>query len=137
MLNKERYEKELEEVLANALAVSKSGKICTCTSVLKCDDCMFFNNNCRENAINWLNSEYKGPILTEEEKTYLSNIIKPFKDKVLNIEKKPSSTSSKEWITILLKTEGEETISLPYFDKDTMYQNMKLRKKYTVKELDL
>lgn len=135
MLNKERYEKELEEVLANALAVSKSGKICTCTSALKCDDCMFFNNKCRENAINWLNSEYEGPILTEEEKIYLSNIIKPFKDKVLNIQKKPNVTSSKEWITILLK--DYEIISLPYFDKDTMYQNMELGKKYTLEELDL
>lgn len=31
----------------------------------------------------------------------------------------------------------EENISLPYFNPDTMYNGMKLEKKYTLKDLDL
>lgn len=130
MLNKEKYERELEKVLANALAVSKSGKICTCTSALKCSECMFFGGNCQEKARDWLNSEYKKPILTEEEKTYLLAIIKPFKDEVLNIQKKSNFNSSQGWISIFLK--DYEIISLPYFDKGIMYQNMELRKKICI-----
>ena len=82
MLNREKYAKELEEVLANALAVSKSGKICTCTDALKCNNCMFFGGNCKDNAIKWLNSEYEEPILTKEEKAYLRAVIKPFRSSV-------------------------------------------------------
>ena len=130
MLNKEKYERELEKVLATALAVSKIGKICTCTSALKCSECRFFGGNCQEKARDWLNSEYKKPILTEEEKTYLLAIIKPFKDEVLNIQKKSNFNSSQGWISIFLK--DYEIISLPYFDKGIMYQNMELRKKICI-----
>lgn len=74
-------------------------------------------------------------ILDEEEKEYLSAVIRPFKDRVDYIAKQGCE---KEYIKIELKNENYwEWFSLPYFEKDTMYKGMELDKKYTLKELGL
>lgn len=72
-------------------------------------------------------------ILDETEKRYLKSIIRPFKDKVEYIEKTYNSRG--EYIGI--KIIHDSTIVLPYFNKNTMYEGMKVEKKYTLKELEL
>lgn len=76
--------------------------------------------------------ERKEEILDETEKRYLSNVIKPFRNKVEAIRKE---TGNKEFILIELKDEA--SINFPYFKKGTMYKEMKEDKKYTLKELGL
>ena len=71
-------------------------------------------------------------ILDEEEKEYLTNVIKPFKHKVEYIVKK--CYLDKEYVSIVLI---EENIDLPYFKKGTMYKGMEEDKKYTLEELGL
>lgn len=70
-------------------------------------------------------------ILDEEEKEYLSAVIRPFKDRIEFISK---SRMFDDYICIGL---NDEAISLPYFKKGTMYKGMELYKKYTLKELGL
>lgn len=70
-------------------------------------------------------------ILDEEEKEYLSAVIKPFKDRIEYIKKVEDIG---EYIAIYLKN---ERLPFPYFDKGTMYKGMELNKKYTLKELGL
>lgn len=70
-------------------------------------------------------------ILDEKEKEYLSAVIKPFRDRIEFIAKR---TMFNDYIRIGL---NDEVISLPYFDKGTMYKGMELDKKYTLKELGL
>lgn len=72
-------------------------------------------------------------ILDDVEKEYLSAVIKPFKDKVEYIRK------SDNWIGeyINIKIAKDSTIVLPYFDKNTMYEGMEVRKEYTLEELGL
>lgn len=80
--------------------------------------------------------EAKKEILDEKEKEYLSAVIKPFKNRVEYIIKKPSSyNSTDEYIVIELI--NDDCIALPYFDKRTMYKGMETDKKYTLKELGL
>ncbi len=75
-------------------------------------------------------------ILDSEEKEYLSNIIKPFRDRVTKIEKfEDSRDRQKEYITIYIK--DDYAIILPNFKKNTMYQNMELDERYTLEELEL
>ena len=76
--------------------------------------------------------EREEEILDETEKRYLSNVIKPFRDKVKAIKKK---SYSREFIRIYIKE--DEPIILPYFEKGTMYKGMKENKEYTLKELGL
>ena len=72
-------------------------------------------------------------ILDEEEKEYLSNIIKPFRNKVEYIVKETSSDN--EYITISIKNDSD--LSFPNFKKGTMYKGMEIEKEYTLEELSL
>lgn len=78
-------------------------------------------------------------ILDEKEKEYLSNVIKPFKKRIEDIYKCVGLNGC-EYIEInveRLNTSDIESISLPDFKKGTMYKNMKICKRYTLKDLNL
>ena len=119
-----------------------------------CSECIFGIVTCSyHHNRNWIKNkdlfsdkflnqeiEIKVPdILDEKEKEYLSAVIKPFKNKVKSISKSNVANGLYEYISIetihpLTRT---EFISFPLFETQTMYKNMKLRKKYTLEELDL
>lgn len=84
--------------------------------------------------LEWLEQEYKPPILDDVEKAYLSAVIKPFRKDVECIVKYMFS-EEKEFLAICLHN-GEE-IMLPNFIRGTMYKRMELRKAHTLKELEL
>lgn len=80
--------------------------------------------------------ECKPEILDNTEKRYLSNVIRPFRDKVKNIIKTKSiALKDKEYI--IIRIINGNNIPLPYFDKNTMYKGMELEKTYTLEELGL
>lgn len=72
-------------------------------------------------------------ILDEEEKEYLSAIIKPFKDRDIYITKR-ENCFDKYFLRISVDDMGTD---FPYFEKDTMYKGMKLNKEYSLKDLGL
>ena len=82
--------------------------------------------------------ERKEEILDKAEKRYLSNVIRPFRDKVESIQKLETSEKRKEYLFILLNCEeNEEVITLPYFKANTMYKGMNTNKEYSLEELGL
>lgn len=83
------------------------------------------------------NYEIIKPILDEAEKEYLSNIIKPFRDRVKDIVK--HGYDCYEYIEIRFYSENIPmgNINLPYYEKSSMYKGMELNKKYTLEELGL
>lgn len=84
---------------------------------------------------------YQESILNEEEKEYISNVIKPFKNRVCYIVKyKNIGAYKEEFIQICVKSydnELEEDINLPVFAEGSMYKNMKTVHRYTLKEVGL
>ena len=78
-------------------------------------------------------------ILAEKEKEYLSNVIDPFKDRVICIKKYEDEQD--EYIVIQLKYYANEmvrdTLILPSFKHGTMYSKMETDKEYTLEELGL
>lgn len=72
-------------------------------------------------------------ILDEEEKEYLSNVIKPFRNRIEGIVKE--IFGGKEFITITIKDDC--SLCFPYFEKGTMYKGMEEDKEYTLEELGL
>lgn len=80
----------------------------------------------------WLDAEHKEQILDDAEREYLSAVIKPFRDKVEYITKKP--LVYKEYIYIHIYVDN---IMLPRFKEGTMYKGMKICKAYTPEELGL
>ena len=92
--------------------------------------------------LDWLCEEHS--ILDKEEKEYMSNVVKPFRKRIINISKivdRYDENSRLESIQIVLRqpinNELFDYVELPYFKKGTMYKGMKLYKEYTLKELGL
>ena len=81
-----------------------------------------------------LTLEYQEPILDEAEKRYLSDVIRPFRDRVQYIAKRQNDNYKEEYIIIMI---NRDLIFLPNFKENTMYKDMELDKKYTLEELGL
>lgn len=82
----------------------------------------------------------KKPILDDIEKEYLSNVIKPFRDKVQDITKVDLNHAGVyEFIRINHDDYGSPigTINLPNFRNGDMYKGMEVDKEYTLEELGL
>lgn len=129
-----------------------------CSRHDKCDSCPFTSANCYSNDKNsWVNNKNlfsneflnqeieieKRDILTDKEKEYLQNVIKPFRNRVKYITKE-TEINAYEFIVMDVINPlnasfyfGTEYINLPYFKQGTMYKNMKVGKKYTLEELEL
>ena len=74
-------------------------------------------------------------ILTDKEKNYLREVIKPVRDKVEEIIKIRNNTFLIEFIKIYLK--DCDDISLYAFEPNTQFKGMEADKKYTLKDLGL
>lgn len=86
--------------------------------------------------LEWLEEEYKPPILDDVEKAYLSAVIKPFRKNIECIEKIKTYYGEKEYIYITMK-KNYDFCELPVFEKGKMYKGMETDKAYTVEELGL
>lgn len=137
MLNIEKYKEELKKCKGVALdcQIYKLRKECK-----EAESGFCFSNpcsTCRENNIEWLCSEYKEPILNDEEKEYLSAVIKPFRKDVEYIMKLPKFEWIQEEIYIHIGRSWRGNIELPTFKKGAMYKGMEINKRYTLEELGL
>ena len=101
----------------------------------------YWNKASFHTLCNLLNGKYeviKLPknILAEEERKYLSRVIKPFREKILHISKLNGKNG--EYICIDIRYDWEEdSILLPKFATGTLYKGMELGKEYSVKDLGL
>lgn len=102
------------------------------------DDGFIANNRLFELLIGKL--EIEKPILNDSEKDYLENVLRPFKDRIMYIEKKAMDFNY-EYIAFKVFYEDSEIsvswFTLPCFDRGTMYKNMELNEHYMLDELML
>lgn len=80
--------------------------------------------------------EAKKEILDEAEKRYLKQVIRPFRKQGIFITKIKDSNTDKERIVFDFEEDYKQSI-FPAFDKNTMYEGMKLYNHYTLEELGL
>lgn len=96
-------------------------------------------DNKNYDIIKVLRPEYKivfehKELLDKEEKEYLSQVIRPFRDKIKFIVKE-NRYSNNCFIKAIL--ENNDGLCLPDFKKGTMYKNLEIGKDYTLKDLNL
>lgn len=132
MLNIEKYKDEIKAELEKDSTLG-----CVVNKLMgdTCDDYPICNY-CHLKVLDWLLQEYKEPILTDEEKEYLSAVIKPFKNSIQYIDKFKLDDGFQQ---IRITYEGEHyasVIELPPFDND-MYKGMGIDKFYSLEELGL
>ena len=83
--------------------------------------------------------EIKKPILDDVEKEYLSNVIKPFRDKVTGVIKWGKEIGKGlEYIVVIYTDDCKERgMGFPCFKEGTMYKGMEANKQYSLEDLGL
>ena len=90
--------------------------------------------DCKETFFKWMLEEYESPILDDVEKEYLSDVIRPFRDRVESIAK--CTNGGMYQIAIYFK--DKRLFVLPVFSRESsMYKGMQTFKYYSLKELGL
>lgn len=131
MLNIEKYKDDILDTETGSITCSVNVDILHLPCSSNCIEC-------KKNAMEWLLSEYKEPILDDVEKKYLSAVIKPYKNYVTGIIKiKGDYDKDRQYIRIIVNKYTQEHINLPWFEENTMYKGMKGNKKYTLEDLGL
>lgn len=130
MKNFEKYKKEVYE----AIALTNSDKLLVRAGI-KFNPFVDNYREYKDRLLVWLFEEYKEPILDEVERKYLSDVIRPFRNKIDTISKFQTRDDSSQYIYIGMK--DRRWSNLPCFPKGTMYKGMKAGKHYSLKELGL
>ena len=86
-------------------------------------------------ANDWGNYDEPSTILNCKEVAYLEIVLRPFKEKVKYIVKQQTLDEKHEYIDIWFN--DNDGCTLPFFEPNTMYKNMKVGGNYTPKELGL
>ena len=134
-----------------------------CTRFTPCDSCLFGKVKCfiRDSG-SWvldkdmysdkfLDQEIEievGPIFTDKERKYLHNVLKPFRDRIVEIRLNGDRYIIPCYFQIVVKSSitsnGLDSITLPFFNSRTMYKGLEVGKAYKddelkelLKELDL
>lgn len=143
MLNAEKYKDEIKTIIEQALKVKEKGAVnCKINSLtgVGCGNhagC----NDCKLKALIWLLEEYKEPILTDEEKVIVKDIInalKPFNLKFTHITKNGFSPEKKEYLSLIYDKDDKYIwVELPKFKRGEKFVGMELGKAYTLEDLGL
>lgn len=142
MLNAEKYKKDIEK--ANYCFAIANNEFINCFKLHTCADCKFDKTlNCGRERFKWLLEEYKEPILTEEDKKILKdviNVFNSFKKEIVDIRKRHICRGCYLYINYVDCGEGVSCIethtTLP-FNGDKLFKGMELNKSYTLEELGL
>lgn len=85
--------------------------------------------------------ERKPEVLTEEEKEYLTNLIKPFRNQFRGLEKKYSEEKNSNYLVLdvvdFQDAKEDDSIYMPNFENGSAYRGLKTDKYYTLDELGL
>lgn len=136
MKNKEKYNlNKLEIKLIDAFSGYKIKVFYKDETIYERTHLADNDNKKIEGFFNWLEQEYKPPILDDVEKAYLSAVINPFRHRVQYIKKMDKYCSyDKEFLYIAIT---DENLIFPLFEKGKMYKGMEANKRYTLEELGL
>lgn len=153
MLNAEKYKEEIKELDYKLALCGNELKEC---GVVKCSDCEFNKypgTLCAFGRTKWLLEEYKEPILTSDDKTFLKSLIGSHKEYAVSIEivytlrpgytpesdKNLAIRSVKIKLVLPHKLENETLtwyITWPILN-DSLLKNLKFGPVYTIDELEL
>ena len=134
MLNIEKYKDEFIQSLGN-----DKDFLCWLNINVIEGECLHCKE-CKTKTLEWLLEEYKEPILTEKEKAYLKNVIEPFWDYVAYVSKFATSNSKLDFLSIYISVNEEKVRSFEIplmYDLESMFNNIKHDKEYTLEELGL
>lgn len=119
MKNIEKYEEEIKKQIAEFRDIPCIAKELKDDGCGECRNCV----TCSMEMLHWLSQEYKEPILTEEGKAYLSNLLKPYEKSVF------------ESLFSLVEVVKNDTYKLTIVDGDGIIINLAIRQNSKMQEL--
>ena len=136
MLNIEKYKERIKQ-LDYDFALCE-GELEDCQRA-DCEKCKFVGGNmgCCKNKVKWLLEEYKEPILTDEEKIIIKDIIKafePFGKELSFITKKRWQSGNRCYLKFEYENDNFGTLT---FITDKSFKGMGINQGYTLEELGL
>lgn len=140
LTNGEFFNKQLLEIAKSGerIAVNKITKKPVYCSSTPCNDCLLYRKpRCEHSSkmSKWWDSEYKAQILDDEEKEYLSNVIKPFRNRIKCILKYVDEEGTLGYISIELI--GNTSMNSHWFRIESMYKGLKPFERYTLEDLEM
>lgn len=106
-------------------------------NIMKKNDCTGCCSKCKRETIEWLTSEYEEPILTEEEKVIIKNILKAFEP----FGKELSYITKDRWncdeSCFLNFKYGNDSFGTLTFNSGKLFKGMEINKRYTLRGLGL
>lgn len=136
MLNIEKYKKEILKY-----AGCQHSLMCLIyENIMKKNDCTGCCSKCKRETIEWLTSEYKEPVLNDEGKAYLSNLLKPYGLGTCAFQFNLSEVVKNDTYKLTIADEHGIIINLAIRQDSEMqklFRKMQFNKVYAVKELGL
>ena len=139
MKNIGKYEQEISKLVNKGKSLSCAIAISAGISNGNCFGCKC--SDCYKKCLEWMHSEYKQRILTDEEKDIVKemiDVILKFGCTVIDVRKidigNCDSFISIRYENPVIRT--NDTISSPIIDNDK-FKGMKLNRKYTLEELEI
>lgn len=138
MLNIEKYKDEIEKNLEklNNNTIGQYYNLMDAMAVVRSNVDGEMES---KSLLDWLCSEYKEPILPDEERKYLKVVFKPFASRIRSV-RKVKECDSTEYLEISVKSliyNSYEYISLASYLPNTIYKNMEVDEPYTLEELGI
>ena len=109
-------------------------------NIMKKNDCTGCCSKCKRETIEWLTSEYEEPVLNDEGKAYLSNLLKPYGLGTCAFQFNLSEVVKNDTYKLTIADEYGIIINLAIRQDSEMqelFRKMQFNKVYAVKELGL
>ena len=109
-------------------------------NIMKKNDCTGCCSKCKRETIEWLTSEYKEPVLNDEGKAYLSNLLKPYGLGTCAFQFNLSEVVKNDTYKLTIADEYGIIINLAIRQDSEMqelFRKMQFNKVYAAKELGL
>ena len=109
-------------------------------NIMKKNDCTGCCSKCKRETIKWLTSEYEEPVLNDEGKAYLSNLLKPYGLGTCAFQFNLSEVVKNDTYKLTIADEYGIIINLAIRQDSEMqelFRKMQFNKVYAVKELGL
>lgn len=140
MKNIEKYQDGIRSELEKATSYERGKMTIGCATKKSregnCND-EFDCNTCCLKSFNWLLEEYEEPILTEEEKVIIKNILKafePFGKELSYITKDHWNCNESCFLNFKYRNDTFGTLT---FNSDKLFKGMEINKRYTPEDLGL
>lgn len=140
MLNYDKHKEEIDKIFKEGKSLCEISQTILKVHCLGCNSNKEKYANCKIKTLEWLCQEHIEPILSDEEKEILNQLVVAnsviSNKKLLYVQKVPVSNYSNKSF-LLFRFEDSNCVYTARFNTDCIFKRMEERKRYILEELGL